>query len=170
MTIETGVVLDLAGQPLYWHLPPGRSMGGLPDSRNLWDVIWENRDIISGFAHSHPGSGKPGPSHTDVTTFAAIEAALGRRLDWWIVSAEDEALTLLRWAGVIPGNKLNYSEPFDASQAWAAINKTPPEWIKKLCEASQTVTTKVAGHVTQIVTHTEAGDAWRMDVDTKLKM
>lgn len=153
MTIETGVVLDLAGQPLHWHLPPGRSVGGLPDSRSLWDVIWENRTNISGIAHSHPGSGKPGPSQTDVTTFAAIEAALGARLDWWIVSAGDEALTLLRWAG---GNKLNYSEPFDVRQSWAAINMTPPEWIKKLCEHSH-----FEVHKASEVTHETVG--WRQD-------
>ena len=162
MTIEAGVVLDLAGQPLHWHLPAGRSMGGLPDSRNLWDVIWENRTNISGIAHSHPGSGIPGPSQTDVTTFSAIEVALGRKLDWWIVSAEDAAWVLLRHKG--PGK-------YDYRPWWSsAPEKVSPDWVKKLCEASQTVTTKVAGHVTQKVTTTEAGDAWRMDVDTRLKM
>lgn len=163
MTIETGVVLDLAGQPLHWHLPPGRSMGGLPDSRKLWDVIWENRDIISGIAHSHPGSGIPGPSQTDVTTFAAIEAALGRRLDWWIVSAGDETVVLLRWAG---SGKLDYHS--------APIMVPYPEWIPKLCKASQTVETNVLSgggvEVTQEVTHTEVGDTARLDVDTKIKM
>lgn len=88
MTVEAGILLDLNQQPLYWHIPPDRSGGALPDSRDLWDVIWENRNNISGFAHSHPGGGVPGPSHTDVTTFAAVEAALGERLNWWIISSE----------------------------------------------------------------------------------
>lgn len=95
--MEVGVVIDMDGQPLHWHLPPGRNMVALPDSRDLWDVIWENRERISGIAHSHPGSGRPGPSHTDVTTFAAIEAALGRRLLWWITSSD--RLAEFRWIG-----------------------------------------------------------------------
>lgn len=128
MSIEAGVVLDLKGEPLHWHLPPGRSVGGLPDSRRLWDVIWENRDNISGIAHSHPGKGKPGPSYEDVTTFSAIEAALGRRLDWWIVSAGDCNTTLLRWVG--PG-KYTYQEPGDV-----LIRMGPGKWIGKLVELS----------------------------------
>ena len=97
MTIEAGVVLDLEGNPLHWHLPDGRSAGGLPDSRTLWDVIWENRANISGIAHSHPGFGVPGPSYEDVTTFHAIEKGLGRLLNWWIISGDQHVL--LRFAG-----------------------------------------------------------------------
>ena len=91
---EVGVLLNLEGQPLFWHDPNGSS-GYLPDSRQLWEVLWQNRAVVSGFAHSHPGSGEPGPSHEDVTTFAAIEDALGRRLDWWIVTKDSYAL--FRW-------------------------------------------------------------------------
>ncbi len=40
-------------------------------------------------AHSHPGVGRPAPSHEDVTTFAAVEASLGCRLDWWIASRDE---------------------------------------------------------------------------------
>lgn len=85
---EVGVVVGPAGLALHWHLPPDRSAGALPDSRPLWDVLWERRAEVVGFAHSHPGSGWPGPSWTDLTTFAAIEAGLGRRLRWWITSAD----------------------------------------------------------------------------------
>lgn len=102
--IEAGALLNLDGEAIYWHLPPGRTGGSLPDSRDLWDVIWENRKAISGFAHSHPGSGVPGPSYTDVTTFAAIEAGLGQRLDWWIISSD--AACLVSWIG--PG-RLDYA-------------------------------------------------------------
>jgi len=52
---------------------------------------------VAGFAHSHPGAGQPGPSWTDLTTFAALEAGLGRRLTWWITSAD--RLISLRWCG-----------------------------------------------------------------------
>lgn len=86
--MEAGVLLDLKGHPIFWHTPNDRSGGALPDSRTLWDVMWENRDRISGFAHTHPGYGKPGPSYTDITTFAAIEEALGKRLDWAIASGD----------------------------------------------------------------------------------
>ncbi len=86
--MEAGVLIDLDGHPIYWHTPNDRSGGALPDSRSLWDVIWENRDRISGFAHTHSGYGRPGPSQTDITTFAAIEAALGKRLHWWISSGD----------------------------------------------------------------------------------
>ena len=88
MSVEAGVVI-VAGEPVFWHLPEGRSAGGLPDSRALWDVLWEHRLAEGlGFAHSHPGSGVPGPSYTDLTTFAAVELGLGRRLRWWITSSD----------------------------------------------------------------------------------
>jgi hypothetical protein len=86
--MEVGVVIDQNLAPIFWHLPEGRTGGSLPDSRLLWDVLWDNRKTLMGFAHSHPGGGRPGPSNTDITTFVAIEAALGRRLDWWITSSD----------------------------------------------------------------------------------
>jgi hypothetical protein len=113
--VEAGVVLDTEGLPLYWHLPEGRTSGSLPDSRTLWDVLWEHRNRISGFAHSHPGRAAPGPSLEDVTTFAAIEAALGRRLDWWISS--EDAVVLVRWAG--PGAHAYRVSPVDREPGWA---------------------------------------------------
>jgi hypothetical protein len=84
--MEAGVLISKNGEAAYWHEPAGRTSGSLPDSPDLWSVIWELRDHIGGFAHSHPGWGVPGPSQEDVTTFAAVEAALGRRLNWWIIS------------------------------------------------------------------------------------
>jgi len=95
--MEAGVVISLDGEPLYWHLPGNRTNVALPDSRSLWDIVWENREKIAGIAHSHPGAGVPGPSYEDVTTFSAIERALGRRLTWWITSA-DNAITAV-WQG-----------------------------------------------------------------------
>jgi hypothetical protein len=100
MTIEAGVVIDLKGAPLFWHLPEQRTGGSLPDSRQLWDVLWDNRENLLGFAHSHPGSGMPGPSWTDVTTFSAVEKALDKRLEWWIASSD--RLIVVRWSG--PGD------------------------------------------------------------------
>jgi len=88
MSIETGVVLNLHGEPIYWHVPAERSFAFLPDSRDLWDVLWSRRDEVGGFAHTHPGEGMPAPSSTDVTTFGAIESGLGKCLDWWILSSD----------------------------------------------------------------------------------
>ena len=95
--LETGVVLSLAGIPLYWHMPTNRTASSLPDNATLWEMIWQYRQIVSGFAHSHPGRGLPGPSYEDVTSFAAIEAALGRRLEWPILSAN--AMVCCRFVG-----------------------------------------------------------------------
>ena len=114
--IEAGVVIDLEGKPLHWHLPAGRTGTSIPDSRELWEVLWTNRDRIGGFAHTHPGQGVPGPSHEDVTTFSAVELALGRRLDWWIASADRVAL--VRWRG--PGNYDYGTETLEADPSWVA--------------------------------------------------
>lgn len=86
MSIEVGVLISKSMDVIHWHLPTGRSVGELPDSRELWDVMWKNRFRLLGFAHSHPGIATPRPSTTDITTFAAIEAGLGVRLNWWILS------------------------------------------------------------------------------------
>lgn len=110
MKSEAGVVLDRRGYPLFNHYPEGRTVGSLPDSPLLWDVLWANRSEISGFAHSHPGNGFSSPSETDVTTFAAIEAALGMRLDWWILT--EDGVTLTRWSA--PDRYETYRVPTQA--------------------------------------------------------
>ena len=114
--IETGVVFDLNLSPIYWHLPPGRTGGSIPDTRVLWDVFWENRETLGGFAHSHPGGGRPGPSGIDVTTFIAVEAALGKELDWYITSSE--SLVVCRRT-TLPGAKY-ITEVIVDEPAWAA--------------------------------------------------
>lgn len=89
---EVGVLLDTGHKPLYWHVPADRSSGYLPDSQDLWDVIWERRSQLRGFAHVHPGGGVQGPSIVDITTFEAIETALGRKLEWWIVTHDSMSM------------------------------------------------------------------------------
>lgn len=84
--IETALVFDKNGKTIHWHEPHGRNGGALPDSRDLWDVLWENRDRLGGVAHTHPWEGETGPSQTDLTTFDAVERALGRQLLWPVVS------------------------------------------------------------------------------------
>lgn len=95
--IEAALVYDQEGKTLAWHLPPCRTAGSIPDTRSLWDLVWEFRDVIGGIAHTHPGSGPTGPSMTDITTFSALERALGKRLHWWIFTADQGAC--VKWVG-----------------------------------------------------------------------
>jgi len=95
---EAGLVIDLNGRVIYQHLPEGRSSGYLPDSRTLWEVLWENRQNLLGFAHSHSGYGVPSPSFEDITTFRPVDQALGRDLHWWI--ATGDRVLLYRWGGL----------------------------------------------------------------------
>jgi hypothetical protein len=126
MSIEAGAVIDMEGKAFHWHLPEGRSGGSLPDSQSLWDVLWENRKRVYGFAHSHPGSGIPGPSLTDITTFAAIEAALGKRLNWWICTSDEFAL--FRWRG---SERLDYIMVMHVSPILGGTSSTPA-WLDEL--------------------------------------
>jgi hypothetical protein len=123
--IETGCVISTSDDVLYWHEPPARTDGSLPDSSRLWQVLWDvfKDGTLLGFAHSHPGNGVPGPSYTDVTTFAAIEAALGTRIYWWITS--DTHVVRLEWEG--PG-KLTYT---------STIVDEAPSWVDELRRLSQ---------------------------------
>lgn len=129
--IETGVVI-VDGSPVHWHLPPGRSSGSLPDSRNLWDVMWGFRDRIDGFAHSHPGSGFPSPSSTDLSTFEAVENGLGRRLSWWITSSD--CLVLLRWNDLNPGYDLDHM-----------LDVEEPDWVRPLRALSKSPSMRPPG-------------------------
>lgn len=130
--MEVGLLLGLGYEILYWHNPEGRSEAYLPDSRTLWEVIWENRDKVIGFAHSHPGVGVPGPSWEDITTFAAVEAALGKRLNWWIINKNSSAL--IKWIG--PGIH-DYTRLFRGDSVTGVISeKQRMPWIDELRKAS----------------------------------
>jgi len=97
MIAEAALVFDKWGVPIFWHTPTDRSGGALPDSRSLWEVLWENRADLGGIAHTHPWNGLSGPSHTDVTTFHAVEMGLGKRLVWPIVTFTH--VHYMVWAG-----------------------------------------------------------------------
>ncbi len=84
--MEVALVFDLNGNTIHWHEPPGRSGGSIPDTRSLWDILWENRERLGGVAHTHPWDGPAYPSHTDLTTFDAIERGLGKHLLWPVVT------------------------------------------------------------------------------------
>lgn len=99
--MEAAVVLDHEWRPLLFHTPTGRSTGSLPDSHSLWETLWTNRKNLLGVAHSHPGGGIPSPSHTDVTTFSALERGLGvGKLLWPIITAD--AIRIYTWSGPGP--------------------------------------------------------------------
>lgn len=122
--LEAGVLIDLDGNVLFEHLPEGRSVAYLPDSRDLWSAIWESRDRVRGFAHSHPGGGSPTPSHTDVTTFHAIELGLGKQLDWWVTTSESVGLFRK-----LPGNsKYDYTLVGEWDVTWWH----QPRWLGRL--------------------------------------
>jgi hypothetical protein len=117
--LETAVVIDKQGRAIHWHVPPGRTVGSLPDSGDLWQVLWDARDTLSGVAHTHPGAGSPLPSREDVTTFAAVEAGLGVRLIWWIASSDH--LAAFRHTG-----------PDRYDYAAAAAPDHDPAWLPRL--------------------------------------
>jgi hypothetical protein len=119
MTREVAMVFDKEGRALYWL--DGSSGAAVPDSRSLWDVLWENRENLGGVAHTHPWDGPTSPSGTDLTTFAAIEAGLGKKLIWPIITMTHEHYFLTSkavpasWAQIPPPFA---PPPFD-SQQWA---------------------------------------------------
>jgi hypothetical protein len=124
--IETGVVINTNGEPIHWHEPAGRSGGNLPDSRSLWNVLWQAQQHgwLAGFAHTHPGSGVPGPSSTDISTFVAIENALGRSLAWWIASADRMVITRRSVMDSVPGREIYASHEI--------VVQNEPIWVAEL--------------------------------------
>ncbi len=95
--IELGLLIWNDGSVWIDHDAPNRTSGSIGDNPNLWRDFWENRKIIAGHAHTHPGGGVPGPSWTDVSTYSAIELGLGKRLDWYVVNRD--AIVICRWKG-----------------------------------------------------------------------
>jgi len=128
--IEVAMVFDTDGGALYWHEPPGRSAARIPDSQFLWHIIWENRENLGGVAHTHPWSGYVYPSETDLTTFAAVEAGLGKRLVWPIIG--ETTTGFFSWD---PGVD-QYQQ--DHSAYWEYVKKRSwRENVEKLLEKSK---------------------------------
>ena len=88
---EVAFVFTDTGEVIHWHLPEGSTYYKIPDTRSLWEVLWENRDRVCGVAHIHPWYSPSGPSSTDVSTFEAIEAGLGQRLIWPVITMDQQA-------------------------------------------------------------------------------
>ena len=132
--IEAGVIISTNGEPLYWH-EPRHSSGALPDSRALWDHIWKAHQDgwLAGFAHSHPGSGVPGPSDTDISTFVAIEQAIGRPLSWWITSADRLVVINRSMMDSVPGRVI-----YAVSEVMV---EREPFWVAELRRRSEVTST-----------------------------
>ncbi len=114
MTREVVAVVGADGAVLRWSTGDGASV---PDDRGLWECLWAARDGLLGVAHSHPGSGPPAPSSEDLSTFAACEAGLGRRLRWWIATAD--GVIAVEWTG--PGRT-----------EYGAVSPGPTPWLEEL--------------------------------------
>lgn len=89
---ECALVFDTDYRTLYVHLPRNRTAGFIPDSPDLWRVLWECRDVVGGVAHIHPWEGQAMPSLEDLTTFDAIQRGLGKLLKWPIVTLNHSIL------------------------------------------------------------------------------
>ena len=130
MAHEVVMVFDKDGQALYWS--DGHS-AAVEDSRSLWDVLWEHREHLGGVAHTHPWPGPTGPSGTDLTTFAAIEAGLGKRLLWpivtpthvYMVSFDGEAK---KYIAVLASDK---------GSVWDKYFPMKPEWVRNIKKLRQ---------------------------------
>jgi hypothetical protein len=122
--LEAAVVFNTEGEAIYWHLPEDRSGGYIPDNRDLWEVLWTNRETLGGVAHTHPWKGPAVPSTTDLTTFAAIEEALGKRLLWPLITFTN--CIFLKWEGP---SRLNYVR--------TAFTYSQIPWIDQLRKESQ---------------------------------
>lgn len=85
-TTEVCFLLDSDGRVLWRDV--SADPHALPDSRARWLAIWERRDVLAEIAHSHP-HGPLAFSAQDTSTMAAIDAALGRRLTYTVVTADN---------------------------------------------------------------------------------
>lgn len=94
MRKEVIVVFDEEGRAIYWH-DQNATAGYVPDSDALFNFLWENKDRLGGFAHTHPGIGYPIPSHIDLRTFEGLEKSLGKQLLWPILTF-DQMLCVVR--------------------------------------------------------------------------
>lgn len=119
---ESAAVIGRKSNVIKWHVPQNVTAGSIPDSRDLWETLWKNRRQLVGVAHTHPGSGMLGPSWEDVTTFSAVEIALGRRLRWWISNAAKTVTCT--WTGP---DKYDYAVDPVSDE---------PKWVRRLRQNS----------------------------------
>lgn len=121
MTIEAAALIHANGREvLCWHLPDGRTWASVPDTSELLQLLVQHRAEMAGTAHSHPGTGVPGPSWTDITTYSVLEKYFGTRFRHWIASMD--RMVLVIWCG-----------PDRYDYAVTAIDKAEePPWAEEL--------------------------------------
>jgi len=92
-----------------------QSPTALPDSRARWQAIWSRREYLIEVAHTHPLGGAKF-SLEDETTMAALDAALGRRLRYAVITPTQ----LLRR---IPGERTEHvgDHIVEAEPWWTAL-------------------------------------------------
>jgi hypothetical protein len=83
---EVCFLLDADGAVL-WRDASG-DPAALPDSRERWTAIWTLRAALAEVAHSHP-HGPLAFSAQDLSTMEAVDAALGRRLAYAVVTPDN---------------------------------------------------------------------------------
>ncbi|HTW98138.1 MAG TPA: Mov34/MPN/PAD-1 family protein [Acidimicrobiales bacterium] len=81
--VEVCFLLGVGGALLWADV--GDDATSLGDSRARWEAVWAHRGELGEIVHSHPG-GSLRFSLEDESTMKAIDAGLGRRLDYGIVS------------------------------------------------------------------------------------
>jgi Prokaryotic homologs of the JAB domain len=84
--VREGCILVGRNGTVLWRDNSG-TPAALPDSRARWEAIWRHRAELAEIAHSHP-RGPLAFSAEDLTTMAAIDAALGRPLCYSVVTGE----------------------------------------------------------------------------------
>lgn len=118
------MMFDQEGKALFWLGPNGCHAGAVEDSHVLWQRIWDAREVIGGVAHTHPWGGYPHPSDTDVTTWRALELALGKRLVWPIITMDQ--MTCYKW---FPAEN---SDCYYRAVAWA--HRYTDHWLNNVLE------------------------------------
>ena len=124
MTLEAAALISADEQTvLCWHLPVGRTSASVPGDAalgpdDLLVLLVRHRPYMAGTAHSHPGGGVPGPSWTDITTYAAVEKYFRCRFKHWIASMD--RMVVVTWSGP---DRYDYTVTVvdeDKEPAWSA--------------------------------------------------
>lgn len=92
-----------------------QSPTALPDSRARWEAISSRRESIVEVAHTHPLGGAAF-SREDETTMVALDAALGRRLCYSIVTPSVMVRRTAAEGDEQPGDVVVEAEPW-----WTAL-------------------------------------------------
>lgn len=102
-----------------------QSPTALPDSRARWDAIWSRRARIVEIVHTHPLGGAKF-SLEDETTMAALDTALGRRLQYAVVTPTNMLRRIPGEDPEQPDEHIVEAEPWWTTLIRSASGLTPP--------------------------------------------